>query len=116
MSQQGNDMATEEPIEGAMMDVQDMSLEEFVTSGPLAEKKRENKKLSRDQVSMIMNALRPLQPYERRYDMASKAEKAILLASLLKIMEVLGYEFEDNAAAGNALSEFWEFNELRGIH
>jgi len=37
------------------------------------------------------------------------------MAALLEIMEVLGYEFEDKAAAGNALASFTEFNEMRDL-
>jgi hypothetical protein len=100
------------------MDVKDMDLEEFINSGPpLQEMKREKKKLNCDQVSWLKNALDRLQSLsEQRFPAVSQMKEAAKLATLLEIMEVLGYEFEEDAAAGNALSRFWQFNELRGIH
>lgn len=68
--------------------------------------------LNCDQVSHLMFILNSLQSSPYRSD---KEKNAARMASLLDIMELLGYEFEDNAAAGNALSAFWEFNELRRI-
>src|SRR5258706_6177346 len=63
-----------------------------------------------DQVASLMFILNSLQSTPYRSD---KEKHAAKMAALLDVMELLGYEFEDNAAAGNALSAFWEFNELR---
>jgi hypothetical protein len=66
--------------------------------------------LNCDQVSSLMFILNSLQSTPYR---SNKEKNAAKMAALLDIMELLVYEFEDNAAAGNALSAFWEFNELR---
>ena len=80
------------------------------------EKCRDLKKLNCDQVSWIMNALeRLLSISQQRLPMASRLTNAAKMAALLEIMEVLGYEFEDKAAAGNALASFTEFNEMRDL-
>lgn len=72
------------------------------------------KKLSCDQVSELMSAFRRLLEFTTGYASEhAKRSKAAKLATLLEIMDILGYEFEDSAAAGNALAAFWEFNELR---
>ncbi len=87
-----------------------------VKSSPMQERRKEKKKLDRDQVSWLMNALeRFANATNQHVLMASRLPNAAKLAALLEIMEVLGYEFEDKAAAGNALYPFWEFNELRGL-
>lgn len=76
--------------------------------------KRPLKPLNCDQVSFIMNALeRLIVTSQTHLPMASRMTKATQFAALLEIMEVLGYEFEDSSAAGNALSLFWEFNDMR---
>lgn len=83
-----------------------------VKSSPIQERRKEQKKLDRDQVSHLMFILNSLQSTLYRSD---KEKNAAKMASLLDIMEALGYEFEDKAAAGNVLYQFWEFNELRGL-
>jgi hypothetical protein len=67
--------------------------------------------LSCDQVSTLIHALERLQGGHP--DLHGRWEKAAVLATLLDIMGLLGYEFEDKAAAGNALYGFWEFNQMR---
>lgn len=37
------------------------------------------------------------------------------LGALLEVMRILDLEFEDKAAAGNALSRLIQFNRMRGI-
>ena len=46
---------------------------------------------------------------------SSSFKKALKLASLLEIMDILYADFEDTRASGNALSEMTKFNELRGM-
>ncbi len=78
--------------------------------------KQEKKKLDRDRVAYLMSALERLMDISHsRVPMVSRLLKVAKLAALLEIMELFGYEFEDSAAAGNALSELWEFNAMRGI-
>lgn len=72
------------------------------------------KKISCDQVSTIMGVLERMRKMSP-LDYGPKTQEALQLGALLHIMDTLGYEFEDNAAAGNAISRFTEFNELRGL-
>lgn len=72
------------------------------------------KKVSCDQVSSIMGVLERMRKMSP-LDYGPKTQEALQLSALLHIMDILGYEFEDNNAAGNALSLFDEFNDLRGI-
>lgn len=65
-------------------------------------------KINCDQVAWLMKVL-------KRQSNESSPSKASRLGSLLEIMTVLNLKFEDNSAAGNALSEFTEFNSLRGV-
>lgn len=92
--------------------------EVYVDYAPLQEAKGpDRKKINCDQVSSIRNALnRLVEMVAHRVPMVSRLHEAAQLAALLEIMEVLGYEFEDKMAAGNALSSFWEFNEIRDLH
>ena len=81
-----------------------------------SESKRALKKINCDQVSWIMGTMdRLLSTSRQHFPMVSRQADATKLAALLEIMEVLGYEFEDSAAAGNALSMFWEFNAMRKL-
>lgn len=80
----------------------------------IQETQREKKKLSCDQVSWIMASLDRFKTVSSNLPMVSSIPKAAQMATLLEIMEILGYKFEDNDAAGNALSRFHLFNELRG--
>lgn len=66
--------------------------------------------LNCDQVYWIMSTLDRLVACPHR-----TLQKATKLATLLEIMHIIDAGFEDNRASGNALSEFTEFNELRGI-
>ncbi len=75
----------------------------------------EKKKLTCDQVSWITDILNRLQSDSRNYPMVSRQPEALKLAALLEIMDIFGYEFEDNQAAGNAPCHFNEFDKLRGI-
>jgi hypothetical protein len=74
----------------------------------------EKRKINCDQVSVVMGILERLQNIPK-FSRFARMPEAAQLAALLEVMEILGYEFEDNAAAGNALSRFSEFDELRGI-
>jgi len=74
----------------------------------------EKKKLNCDQVSVLMGILERLQSTPK-FSSFARMREAAQLAAILEIMEILGYEFEDNTASGNALSRFSEFDDLRGI-
>lgn len=74
------------------------------------QKNRAKIQLNCDQVSWIQNALDRLVACPHR-----TLTKTTKLATLLEIMKIIGADFEDNRAAGNALAELTEFNELRGI-
>ena len=74
----------------------------------------EKRKLGCDDVSVLMGILERLQKTPV-LGYGSKMREALQLAALLEIMDTLGCEFENNDAAGNALSRFDEFNELRGM-
>jgi hypothetical protein len=75
---------------------------------------REKKKLSCDQVSWIMASLDRFQSASCNFPMVSSIPRAAQLATLLEIMEILGYEFQDSSTARNALSQFHLFEMLRG--
>lgn len=75
----------------------------------------EKRKLTCDQVSTLMGILERLQNASKTFPALARMREAAQLATILEIMDILGYEFEDNDAAGNALSRFSEFDNLRGI-
>src|SRR5580765_1177678 len=73
----------------------------------------EKKKLSRDEVSWLRGVLgRLLTASSMGYPRVTR--EALKLGSLLEIMDVLGYEFEDKDAAGNAIADFRPLCKLRG--
>lgn len=76
---------------------------------------QEKKKMNCDQVSWVMSILGRLQSSSWNHPAVSRLPEALNLAALLEIMDVLGYEFEDNDAAGNALHKFEEFSRLRKV-
>lgn len=73
-------------------------------------KRKPKIELNCDQVAWIMNALDRLTSCPH-----TALRKATKLATLLEIMQIVDAGFADNRASGNALSEFTEFNELRGL-
>lgn len=80
----------------------------------IQEVKHEKKKLSCDQVTWIMASLDRFQSASNNFPMISSIPRAAQMATLLEIMDILGYRFEDNGAAVSTLSHFHLFNELRG--
>jgi len=73
-------------------------------------------KINCDQVSNILNSIeRYEQIIKLLPERSVKFKKMLKSATLLEIMEILDLEFEDNLAAGNAIYELTDFNELRGI-
>lgn len=63
---------------------------------------RKKRLMTHDEVSWIVAALDDLMQQYNCKPLYSAAK----LATLLRIMDILGYEFEDKAAAGNALASF----------
>jgi hypothetical protein len=80
----------------------------------MPETRHESKKISCDQVTWIMRSLERFQAASCQSVMASLIPRAAQLATLLEIMEILGYDFQESAAARNALSQFRSFEILRG--
>jgi hypothetical protein len=71
-------------------------------------------KIDCDQVAWIQNAIdRYTDIVARKYPDISRQKDLGKLALLLEIMETLGFEFEDDAAAGNAIYSVPELQVLR---
>lgn len=65
-------------------------------------------KIDCDQVSFVLQAL---DDYANNLRHPKTAE----FTCFMRMMEILGLEFEDDKAAGNALYHFPQFNEFRGL-
>lgn len=85
--------------------------EETAQQGDSAQQQNANRKrpLSCDQVAWVEDALaRYAETLSVKRVGISRAREAGQLACLLELMEVLGFEFADDAARGNAVAGFGE--------
>jgi len=73
-------------------------------------------KINCDQVAWIDAIFdRFAEAIRKNYPSISRLKDVVRVAAVLELMEILHLEFEDKSAAGNVLSSFPEFNELRGL-
>jgi len=73
-------------------------------------------KINCDQVAWINDIFRRFaETSGKNYAGISRSKEVARVAAILELMEILHLEFEDKNAAGNVLSSFPEFNELRGF-